>query len=102
MSVYSAYRVPQDTLPGLLTAYAKQYKSLPDTGHTDPRPRRQFITDLILEIKKKQTAGNHITLGINANEILQADGTKIKINIASLNQKENVDLQASLNTNTPM
>mmetsp|Transcript_49157 Transcript_49157/g.96086 ORF Transcript_49157/g.96086 Transcript_49157/m.96086 type:complete len:85 (-) Transcript_49157:1029-1283(-) len=76
ISIYSAYRVPQDSLPGDHTTYAKQYKMMQDAGHTDPRPRRQFITDLIADLKAKQEDQNHqIILGLDANEILEADGT---------------------------
>ena len=79
VSVYSAYRVPQDTLPGPLTAYAQQYNHLHDADVSDPRPRRQFIQDLIKEIKTKQATGkHHIILGIDANEVLEPDGTKVK------------------------
>ena len=78
ISIYSAYRVPQDSLPGLLTAYAQQYKILTDNDEIDPRPRRQMIVDLIKEIKLKQKAGDQIILGIDANEILEPDGSPIK------------------------
>ena len=79
VSIYSAYRVPQDSLPGDYTAYAQQYKSILNAGHKDPRPRRQFITDLIAEIKSKQADTHHqITLLLDANEILESDGTPVK------------------------
>ena len=79
VSIYSAYRVPQDSLPGDQTTYAQQYKMMQDAGHLDPRPRRQFITDLIADIKAKQADQNHqIILGLDANEILEADGTPVK------------------------
>ena len=68
ISVYSAYRVPQASLPGPFTAYAQQYKMMQDDHHSDPRPRRQFIKDLIMEINTKQKTGKHqIVLGIDAN-----------------------------------
>ena len=77
--VYSAYRVPQDSLPGPFTAYAQQYNHLQESDDPDPRPRRQFLVDLIKEIKAKQSTGNHqIILGIDANEILEPNGTKVK------------------------
>ena len=57
ISIRSAYRVPQDTLPGPFTAYAQQYNHLHDADVPDPRPRRQFIVDLIKEIKHKQDTG---------------------------------------------
>ena len=79
ISVYSAYRVPQDSLPGPYTAYAQQYNHLHDANDPDPRPRRQFIVDLKKEIKDKMATGNHqIILGIDANEILEPDGTPVK------------------------
>ena len=79
ISIYSAYRVPQDTLPGPITAYAQQYNHLHDADDSDPRPRCQFIIDLISEIKQKLATGNHqIILGIDANEILEPDGTPVK------------------------
>ena len=78
ISIYSAYRVPQDSLPGPLTAYAQQYKLLIDNDETDLRPRRRMIVDLIKEIKSKQEAGNQIILGIDANEILEPDGSPVK------------------------
>ena len=79
VSFYSAYRVPQDSLPGAHTTYAQQYKMMQDAGHTDPRPRRQFITDLIADIQAKQADNkNHIILGLDANEILEPDGTPVK------------------------
>ena len=79
VSIYSAYRVPQDSLPGDYTAYTQQYKSMLDAGHTDPRPRRQFITDLIAEIKSKQADNHHqIVLVLDANEILEPDDTPVK------------------------
>ena len=79
VSVYSTYIVPQDTLPGPLTAYAQQYNMLTNTRISDPQPRRQLITDLIKYIKKKINIGTHqIILGIDANGILEADGTPIK------------------------
>ena len=50
-----------------------------DADHPDPRPRRQFITDLIQEIKQKQKTGKHqIILGIDANEVLEPDGEPVK------------------------
>lgn len=71
--------MPQDSLPGDHTTYAQQYKMMQDSGHKDPRPRRQFITDLIADIKEKQADQNHqIILGLDANEILEADGTPVK------------------------
>ena len=71
VSFYSAYRVPQDSLPGAHTTYAQQYKMMLDAGHTDPRPRRQFITDLTADIQVKQADQKHsIILGLDANEIL--------------------------------
>ena len=78
VSVYSAYRVPQDLLPGSITAYAQQYKILTDNNDPDPRPRRRMIKDLITEIKLKQEVGNHIILGIDANEILEPNNTPVK------------------------
>ena len=78
ISVYSAYRVPQDSLLGPITAYAQQYKILTNQNVQDPRPRRRMIQDLINETKLKQEAGNHIILGIDANEVLELDGTPVK------------------------
>ena len=37
-----------------------------------------MIQDLITEIKAKQEAGNQIILGIDANEVLEPDGTPVK------------------------
>ena len=63
--------MPQDTLPGPLTAYTQQYNILHDADDLDPRPRRQFIIDLTKEINKKQAIGNlQIIVGIDANEII--------------------------------
>jgi len=68
ISIYSAYRVPQDILPGHLTAYAQQYNHLHEADDPDPRPRRQFIIDLTREIKQKLASGNYqIILGIDVN-----------------------------------
>ena len=79
VSVYSAYRVPQDNLPGPLTAYAQKYKILTDAGQTDPRPQRQLITDLIKDITKKLNTGNHkIIIGIDVNDILETDNMPVK------------------------
>ena len=78
ISVYSAYRVPQDSLPGPFMTYAQQYKILTNNDVTDPRSRRRMINDLIKEIKSKQDAGNQIILGIDANEVLEPDGTPVK------------------------
>ena len=79
VSIYSAYRVPQDSLPGDQTTYAQQYKMMQDAGHLDPRPRRQLITDLIADITAKQADQNHqIILSLDANEILEVDGTPVK------------------------
>ena len=62
----------------LLSPYAQYYKMLTDTGQSDLRPRRQLITDLIKDIKKKLNTGTHqIILSIDANEILEEDGTLI-------------------------
>ena len=50
-----------------------------DADHSDPRPRRQFITDLIQEIKQKQKRGKHqIILGIDANKFLEPDRELVK------------------------
>ena len=93
VSIYSAYRVPQDTLPGPLTAYAQQYKMLTDARQTDPCPRRQFITDLIKDINSKKKTGHHkIILGIDANDILEADGTPIKKHSIPACLNTNMDL----------
>ena len=77
-SVYSAYRVPQYSIPGPITAYAQQYKILTNDNDPYPRPRRRTIQDLITEIKLKQDAGNQIILDIDANYILEPDGTPVK------------------------
>ena len=53
ISIYSAYRVPQDTLPGPFTTYTQQYQLLQDNEETDLCPRRKFIIYLIKEIKTK-------------------------------------------------
>ena len=37
-----------------------------------------MIQDLATKIKPKQEAGNQIILGIDANEILEPDGTPVK------------------------
>ena len=80
--IYSAYRVPQDSLPGDHTTYAQQYKTILDAGNANPRPRRQFITDLIADIKEKQADNNHqIILGLDANVIIEADGIPVKTTI---------------------
>ena len=79
ISVYSVYRVSQDSLPDPFTTYAQQFKMMQDADHSDPPPRRQFITDLIKEIKQKQKTGKHqIILGIDANEVLEPDGEPVK------------------------
>ena len=71
--------MPQDSLPGPFTAYAQQYKMMQDADYSDPRPRRQFITDLIQEIRQKQKTGKYqIILGIDANEVLESDGEPAK------------------------
>ena len=44
-----------------------------------PRPRRQFIKDLIADIKEKQADNNHqVILGLDANEIIEVDGAPVK------------------------
>ena len=76
VSIYSAYKVTQDSLPGDHTTYAQQYKSMLDAGHTDPYPRRQFITDLMAEIKSKQADNHHqIILALDVNKKID-DGRK--------------------------
>ena len=79
VSIYSAYQVPQDSLPGKLTAYAQQLTIMIDVGATNLRPRRQFITDLIKDIKqKKEDPHRQIILGIDANEIIESPRIKVK------------------------
>ena len=59
-------------------AYVQQYKILNDSNNPDPRPRRRMIQDLISDIKLKQDTGNQMILGIDANKILEPDGTPVK------------------------
>ena len=71
--------MPQDSLPSPFIAYAQQFKMMQDADHSDPRPRRQFITDLIQKINQKQKTGKHqIIFGIDANKVFEPDGEPVK------------------------
>ena len=71
--------MPQDSLPGDNTAYAQQFQMMLEQGAIYPRPKRQFITDLITDIKTKQSTNKHqIILGLDANEVLEPGGQPVK------------------------
>jgi hypothetical protein len=72
MIIVTACRVCEGNVSasGASTAFHQQWNILRRTGHPTPNPRKQFVTDLILEIEKWQRAGADIILGGDLNERL--------------------------------
>jgi hypothetical protein len=68
----TAYRVCNGDISssGTSTAFHQQWHILRLAGKLRPNPRKQFITDLTIEIKKWQQAGADIILGGDFNERL--------------------------------
>ena len=65
--IITAYRVSQSTLTaGDDTAYNQQYRTLRRMGINKPKPRTQFINDLIALIHKLRTTGDIIVM-LDAN-----------------------------------
>ncbi len=76
--VVSAYRVcKQDFDATTNTATAQQTRLLLQQGHTSPNPRQQFISDLIVQVKKWRQQGKEVLIGMDANE--DVDNTKSHI-----------------------
>lgn len=72
MVVITAYRVCDANINtiGASTAYHQQWHMLRNKGYENPKPRKQFVIDLELEIRKWQRTGADIILGGDFNETL--------------------------------
>jgi len=76
--IVSAYRVcKQDFDATTNTTTAQQFHLLQQNGATNPNPRQQFITDLIMQVKKWRQQGKEVLIGMDANE--DVDNTKSHI-----------------------
>jgi hypothetical protein len=70
--VVTAYRVCNASIgsSGLSTAFHQQWHLLRTAGDLNPNPRKQFITDLIIEIQKWKAEGAEVLLGGDFNDEL--------------------------------
>jgi len=67
--IVSAYRVcPQPFDATSNTVTAQQTKLLIQQGVKQPNPRKQFVTDLITQIKNWQATGKDVLIGMDTNE----------------------------------
>jgi len=67
--VASAYRVcPQQFDATTITATAQQTRLLLQNGIPHPNPRKQFITDIIRQIRQWRQQGKEVLVGMDANE----------------------------------
>ena len=57
-------------MKGLTTAYMQQWTIMRHEGIKNPKPREQFVVDMIKFIMEWQEKGYEIVLGIDANEPL--------------------------------
>ena len=70
--VVTAYRVCKNHVgrAGSTTAFHQEWQLLRLSGNLAPNPRKAFISDLIVEIKKWSKEGAHVILGGDFNENL--------------------------------
>ena len=73
ITMISAYRVARASKPGPSTAYAQQQSIMFATRGPKYRPRDACINDLITRILAAQAVGDHIIIGIDANEEMGSD-----------------------------
>jgi len=76
--VASAYRVcaqPFDATT--ITATAQQTRLLLQKGIPNPKPRKQFLTDLINQIKQWRNQGKDVLIGMDANENVDDPNSQI-------------------------
>ena len=75
LSIYGAYRVPNNNKPGSSTAQFQQQLLLMAMkemrGSTDPRKR--FIDDMIETVNNDRAAENEVIIGIDANSVVSKD-----------------------------
>lgn len=89
--ILSAYRPTQSSNMGDNTCYSQQWRIMRqrNTKNDDPKPRTQYITDLIALIKKWTNDTTEIIIGIDANDSL--DNPKSDL-LRLLNETTLVDL----------
>jgi len=69
MIIVSEYRVcPQEFDATTNTATAQQIHLLLQNGQMQPNPRKQFVTDIIKQIKTCRQQGKEVLIGMDANE----------------------------------
>jgi len=67
--IASGYRVgPKPPTLGANTAYDQQYRLLLAKGNTQPKPRQQFVEDLIQQVKQWRAQQYEVLFCIDANE----------------------------------
>ncbi len=76
--VLSAYRPTKSSDYGDNTCYSQQWRILRNTStQQDPKPRQQFITDLIKLVKKWQEEQSEIIIGMDANDPIDTPNSDI-------------------------
>eukprot|EP00957_Ditylum_brightwellii_P017633 1328425-Ditylum_brightwellii.AAC.1 len=68
--VVSAYRVAQEKTGDTQTAYTQQNRLMQEKGIEQPNPRKQWCTDMLLQIKEWRKEGE-ILLLMDANSELE-------------------------------
>ena len=93
LTIISAYRVSQSTLTaGHDTAYNQQYRALRRQGIQHPKPKLQFIKDLITTINNHKREGEVIVMLDANSELTDSHMSRL------LNQTELFDVMGYSNT----